>query len=192
MDMSSKATGAAQPEKRAAPEAVIRARRESMRDAADIRAFVLRLLLTALCLFTAFTFIFGIHVLESDEMKPALKQGDMALFYRIGSSYEQGDVVVYEAAGERRVGRVIAKGGDSIDFKDGVPVVNGFPLTEDDIYFRTNIPDGRFAYPMTLSEGQVFILSDYRGEQNDSRSFGPVDKGAVKGVVILALRRPII
>ena len=42
---------------------------------------------------------------------------------------------------------------------------------------------------MTLAENEFFVLCDYREGAKDSRYFGPVSAGEIKGKVITVLRR---
>ena len=45
------------------------------------------------------------------------------------------------------------------------------------------------AYPLTLAEDEFFVLCDYREGARDSRYFGPVSEGEIKGKVITVVRR---
>lgn len=42
---------------------------------------------------------------------------------------------------------------------------------------------------MKLGEDEVFLLGDYREGAKDSRYFGPVKRGEIKGIVMTAVRR---
>ena len=44
-------------------------------------------------------------------------------------------------------------------------------------------------YPLTLSEGEYFVLADYRNGGADSRFFGAVKEDEILGTVITILRR---
>ena len=44
-------------------------------------------------------------------------------------------------------------------------------------------------FPVTLQEGQVFVLADDRRQAEDSRIYGPVNRSAVLGKVIGLIRR---
>ena len=44
-------------------------------------------------------------------------------------------------------------------------------------------------YPVTLADGEYFVLCDYREGAKDSRYYGPVRRSELKGKVITVLRR---
>jgi len=99
-----------------------------------------------------------------------------------------------DSNGEKQlfISRVVAKEGDSDDFKDNQLVVNGNAVIEDGIFFSTPVFEGPNSYPLTLGPGQCFVLGDKREEAVDSRSFGVVERDEVKGTVITILRRNAI
>ena len=49
------------------------------------------------------------------EMYPSLKDGDLALGYRLEREYRTGDVIVYEAGGALHFGRVAVKEEENTD-----------------------------------------------------------------------------
>ena len=50
-------------------------------------------------------------------------------------------------------------------------------------------PAGRYDGTLTVKDGQVFILNDYREDTNDSRTFGTIDINDTKGPIIFSFRR---
>lgn len=80
--------------------------------------------------------------------------------------------------------RVIAVGGDTIELKDGGVYVNGSLLQEPYIQGETLEQEGRVEYPLTLEEGQIFVMGDNREVSTDSRSFGVVGKRQIKGKLL--------
>lgn len=85
----------------------------------------------------------------------------------------RGDVVVLrlpDRGPELLIKRVIALPGETIEIHDGKVYIDGHPLDEPYLNHRTG---GSFG-PLTIPEGQVFVMGDNRGASNDSRSFGPV------------------
>ena len=47
----------------------------------------------------------------------------------------------------------------------------------------------RYTFPLTLEEGECFVLADSRNGGTDSRVFGPVSKSEIEGTVITIVRR---
>lgn len=72
---------------------------------------------------------------------------------------------------------------------DGDLIVNGNVQSEEIFYPTLKDEDSSVQYPVTLKEDEYFILSDFRTEGTDSREYGPVNRGQIKGKVIALLRR---
>ena len=148
---------------------------------ADIREFLVRAGALAALLVMLFGVVFGLYIQPDAAMHPHLKPGDLLLFYRLPRSC---------TAGERRTGRVAARGGDTVEVTDAAAlVINGSTVAEPDIYEKTPKYDSNVTYPLTLADGEYFILCDARAGARDSRWFGPVQAGEIQGRVIAVLRR---
>ena len=112
------------------------------------------------------------------------------LYYRLENRYAANDVVVFEKNGKTYTGRIVARGGDTVEITDDAGlIINGSSVVENDIYYSTPKYDSDVAYPLTLAEDEYFILCDYRTGAKDSRAFGPVRQNEFKGKVITVLRR---
>ena len=121
-------------------------------------------------------------------MYPAVKDGDLLIGYRLQTEYAKDDVVIYEADGEQRVGRILGRGTDVIVMDDsGTLMVNG-TIQDGEILFPTYAKEG-ISYPYIVPENCVFILGDYRTQSEDSRDFGCIPMEDVKAKVITILRR---
>ena len=103
-------------------------------------------------------------------------------------TYLKDDVVVYEADGKLRTGRILGRESDVITMDDsGTLLVNG-TVQGGEILFPTYAKEG-IEYPYTVPEGCVFVLGDYRTQAEDSRDFGCISLENVKAKVITILRR---
>ncbi|MFI5554055.1 signal peptidase I [Streptomyces sp. NPDC051738] len=141
------------------------------------------------------------YVLSSvsgESMRPTYDIGDRIVAQRVGGDeVERGDLVLFTAPeryGEPAVmQRVIGVGGDRVVCCEGTDTareritVNGKPLSEP--YVKDGIVDGMDRpYDVTVPEGRLFLLGDYRQNSRDSRFFeedhaGTVPVGAVMGRV---------
>ncbi len=146
------------------------------------------ILIMAVILWIAFTQVFYLTAAQGTDMYPAILHGDLLLGYRLESSYVKNDVVAATVAGEEVIGRVVAIAGDSVEItEDGYLYVNGTQQTGE-IAFPTEPREGQ-TYPITVPEGCVYLLGDYRTNTTDSRDYGPVETKAVKAKIVSVLRR---
>ena len=157
---------------------------------ADIRDFLFRAGALAALLVLLFGVVFGVALQPDDTMHPHIKPGDLLLYYRLPRSYTAGEVVVFDKDGRRYTGRVAARSGDTVEVTDAATlVINGSVVAEPDIYEATPKYDSGVTYPLTLAEGEYFILCDARAGARDSRQFGPVTHQEIRGRVIAVVRR---
>ena len=144
----------------------------------------------ALTLWIVFTFVFGIRIADRNDMAPAIREGDLVVYYRCGD-FANRDSVVYEADGNVYLGRiagcqgaVIGKTEDHRLTIDGriQPVQPGLGIYSETPVRRSK---GR-GYRGT---GTVFYPGRLREESADSRCFGTIEKDQIRGKVFLLWRR---
>lgn len=177
-------------EKTLTPEKVIRARLKRLYGMEDICAFFEKLIMMIVVLVIMFGYVFGIAAMNSNDMAPKLAAGDLMLYYRLEGEYSSDDVVVFKKNGRQYTGRVVARGGDSVEITDSAELmINGSSIVEDDIFYQTQKYDGGISYPVELGEDEYFILCDYREGAKDSRYFGAVSASEIKGKVMAVVRR---
>lgn len=154
------------------------------------KGILIRMGTFALTLWIVFTFVFGIWIADGSDMAPAIREGDLVVYYRCGN-FTNRDSVVYEADGNVYLGRiagcegaVIGKTEDRRLTVDGriQPVQPGMG-----IYSET--PAGDLKERITVEPDRFFILGDCREESTDSRCFGTVGKDQIWGKVFLLWRR---
>ena len=122
-------------------------------------------------------------------MFPFIRDGDLVIGYRLQRPYLNG-AVVYELDGKARIGRVVGMAGNEIDIaENGEITVNGIVPAEEVFYPTYQAEGSQIDFPLTVEEGKVFILNDFRSDTNDSRTFGTVDMEDVIGSVLLINRR---
>lgn len=157
----------------------------------------------------------------SASMRPALEPGTRF----VTSSWpfrwrapEPGEVVVFHRDGEptiKFVMRVIAVGGDRVEFRAEGVSVNGVPLAQDGghrvrvapneegmmvgeksgtrlyrIFLADRSAPARSALSVTVPPNHVYVLGDNRANSYDSRYFGAIPVRNVRDKVIWIFGRP--
>ncbi len=142
-----------------------------------------------------FVFVAQMITVQGPSMQDTLYAGDKVLVLKSAlCSIESGDIVMihqYNAQlNETIIKRVIATEGQTvdIDYDTGTVYVDGVALEEDYIAERTYSDEG-MAFPVTLGEGELFVMGDNRNHSTDSRStmLGVVDERYVVGKAVLLL-----
>lgn len=134
------------------------------------------------------TWILGLHRMTGNNMFPFVKDGDLCIVYKL-DDYTTGDVVLYRNdEGKMKLGRIVAVGGQSVDFpKDGGYTVDGYQPSEE-ITYQTFGADG-VKYPIDVDDDEAFIMNDFRFDTDDSRQFGGVKKSDIDGKLLFLIRR---
>lgn len=155
----------------------------------ELLALLLKIAAVLLVIVLLFTFVYGLHRNRDPDMNPAVKDGDLVIFYRLDRHYVFGDTLLLDYQGKRQVRRVIATAGDTVDITEQGLVINDALQQEPGIYEPTRRYENDVEFPLTVGEGQVFVLGDARENATDSRVYGLVESKDTLGKVITLLRR---
>ena len=139
---------------------------------------------------------FRVVIVVGDSMFDTLVDGDYLVLISnvLYTEPKHGDIIVASKdsfrGGECIVKRVIATEGQEvdIDFEKGIVYEDGEALQEDYIYSETKLYEG-ISFPLTVSEGCLFVLGDNRMDSKDSRSpeIGLIDMREVLGKAVFLL-----
>ena len=153
-----------------------------------LRNLIIKIAIIALAVWATLAFVLCVTVQYGNDMHPAFRDGDLVVALRLQRPYINA-AVVYEHNGKRRVGRVIALGGNEVDVTPvGELRVNGVSPAEE-VFYPTYAAEGAdVTYPYEVPEGCAFVLNDFRSDTNDSRSFGAVSIEDIDGPIIFAMR----
>lgn len=155
----------------------------------DIAYLIMKLAIIGILFILLFTFMFGIIRNREATMQPSIKDGDLVITYRLDREYIARDCVVIEYEGQRQIRRVIAVAGDIVDITEEGLLINGALQRETAIYEETQLFKEGIDFPLTIKEGQVFVLGDSREQSVDSRIYGAVNQKDILGKVMLVIRR---
>lgn len=115
-------------------------------------------------------------------MEPTYHSWEFVLLDKHPQSFERGDVIAFRCVLLKSVliKRVAAVPGDTVDIQNGVFLVNGTPEPGAPETLSQGMP-----MPITLGEGEYFVLGDNRAKSKDSRytAVGIVKKGDILGRV---------
>ncbi|AEB06985.1 signal peptidase I [Coriobacterium glomerans PW2] len=158
------------------------------------------LLVAAFCLFVfTRTFVTEPFSVPTGSMEPTIKTGDQIFVQKLtkefGIHVKRGDIVVFRnldlaSSHEILVKRVIATAGQTVDFKDGHVCVDGIELEEPyakgvSAPLPNHAPGTSISFPLTVPDGQVWLMGDNRENSSDSRFFGPVPEDDLVGSVFI-------
>lgn len=139
----------------------------------------------ALALLIAFNALFTINIVPTSSMEPTLKTGGVYLTqHTFVRSPNVGEFIVFRSnsidGNNFYVKRIVGVGGDTIEVRDRTLFRNGEAIEEDylkeDMSFE--IP------PITIPEGEFFVLGDNRNNSYDSKYWGTVKRGEILGVTL--------
>lgn len=156
-------------------------------------------------------FVYDLATVEGDDMRPGLGPGAWVVV-RKGRTPARGDLVLFEDAnGTARLRRVVGLPGESIALDRHRPVIGETPAEHESlgnvtygskVYERIRETIGDASYeilhdpelrlirsPAIATGDGYFVLTDNReqGLRTDSRGYGPIAPGAIRGIVVHVL-----
>ena len=154
----------------------------------DFRSLLFKIVLLTFVVFIIFSFIFGIYREPNGSMMPAIHEGDLVLTYKWTKSLKSGDVTVVKYNDEMLALRVVATEGDTVAIGERGLLINDNYRVNNYSSEATRAVRNDIEYPITLGEGEVFLLGDAREHSTDSRVFGVVRQQDTEGIVFMQLR----
>ena len=149
--------------------------------------------LAALLLFLFMrNFVFRVADVNGHSMEPTLSHGDFVLLSKVGYWFnepQKGDIIAFPFRGnpsEYYIKRIMGIPGDVVEFENNRFLING---VEPDFGFEQVdiISPGDILLPMTVNDGEFFVLGDNRNSSKDSRyqSVGSISERDMLGRVVV-------
>ena len=143
---------------------------------------VIKVVVFAAAFFVTFTFIFGVAKVKTNDMYPAIHEGDTVLYFRLGS-FINSDVVLYETKDGVNAGRVQACPGATLNTTEGGKLTidgNFQPENKDaGLYYETPLRKG-LNIPCQIGTDEYLVLGDKRDTAKDSRDYGLINRDDIK------------
>ena len=123
-------------------------------------------------------FVVRSFYIPSESMVPTLQVNDMILVNEVIYRFREptrGDIVVFHpppaahSEGKDFIKRIMAVGGDTLQVKDNVTLINGQPV--DEPFRRPDMYVDDFG-PVKIPQDNVFVMGDNRTNSEDSRFWG--------------------
>jgi signal peptidase I len=150
------------------------------------RVLIAPLLVVLAVVIVVFYVMYSPSVVIGNSMLPSLRDGDRAL---VTKTYEQalrGDVVVANIGSgrteDRIIKRVIGVGGDTIEVRNDLAIVNG--VAEEPAGLVLNPNKGENRDSRVVPEGHVYLMGDNRIISLDSRFIQSVPIERIYGKVV--------
>ncbi len=136
--------------------------------------------------------VFQVVVVPTPSMERTVMVGDHLLINRLAFRWRgvrRGDVVSFRAPNRQSMvylKRVIAVGGDRVEFRDDAVFVNGAPLNESYVEHVCRAC-GEHGHTLVVPNGQLYVMGDNRDRSEDSRYFGTVPESSIVGAPVMVL-----
>ncbi|MBN2641616.1 MAG: signal peptidase I [Victivallales bacterium] len=130
-----------------------------------------------------FSYICRPAFINGGSMKPTYSTTGLNFCWKPAFWFKEprrGQVVVAKYAGERimLLKRIVALAGDTVEFKNGILLVNGVEQEEPYVKYREawNLPERR------VEKGNVYLVGDNRGMPINAHKFGQISTQRIIGV----------
>ena len=124
--------------------------------------------------------------IAGEAMAPTLKEGESALATRTIDTLARGDVVAFRYPKDESksfVKRIVGLPGERLESNNGSILIDGRTLDEPYVADTNRSKDSWG--PITMPDGQYFMMGDNRRNSSDSRMWGPVRREAIWAKVLI-------
>ena len=143
--------------------------------------------------FIIINFVGRVSVVQGQSMYPSLDTNNriiVNLFIYHFHTPERGEIVIFkcpENESKDYIKRAIGLPGEEVEIRDSVVYIDGKALKEP--YIKYPFPHDTME-KIKLTDDEIFVLGDNRGNSEDSRVWGPVNKKLIKGKAVMIFWPP--
>ncbi len=140
------------------------------------------------------TYVIQAFKIPSGSMRPTLMEGDKLFVNKYIYRFEEpkrGDIIVFKYPSDTKkdfIKRLIAMGGETVEIRDGKLYVDDKEMTRADglgeFYYYNHDPYGGPDEKIKVPKNMYYVLGDNSANSTDSRFWGFVPKGYVRGKAI--------
>lgn len=141
------------------------------------------------------TFVVQAYKIPTGSMEPTLIPGDRILVNKFLYRFREptrGEVVVFKAPIERNkdfIKRIVAAGGETLEIGNGNLIIDSKTIKKpeifNEIYYYSKGDFIARQSPLIIPQDRFFLLGDNSLRSQDSRYWGFVDRGDIKGKAFL-------
>lgn len=160
----------------------------------EVLSWVKEIVIVLLVVYFITTFVVQNTMVIGESMEPTLQDGNAILvnkfIYRFADP-ARFDIIVFPYRGnpsKNYIKRIIGLPGDAVNIKNNTVYINGQALEED--YINEPMQHrGNVDFPITIPEGQYFVMGDNRNNSSDSRyqDVGLIPKADIMGKASLRI-----
>lgn len=157
----------------------------------EIREWAESLIIAFILAMIIRTFVVQAFKIPSGSMRPTFMEGDRILVSKFTYKFKEpqlGDIVVFKYPEDKKkdfVKRMIAKGGQTVEIKDGGIYIDGkltqSPQAVKDVYYYNRGDYGLSGQKIAVPPDSYYVLGDNSGSSRDSRYWGFVPKKNLQG-----------
>ena len=136
-----------------------------------------------------FKVIFNVKRVDTNNMSPSIKPGDLLFINKLDKDYHVGDVVLVNHNEKKYFFRIVASSNQKVEIDDsGIVLVDDALEGYKTMYKTFKDLNSDINYPYTVLDSSFFLLNDNRDVDNDSRVFGSINKDDIIGKVVAKLQ----
>ena len=176
-------------EERQSVDEILEEKIEKVQRRQEWSRFLVECVVIVAAVYLVFHYCIGLAFVSGHSMEPSLTDGELAIFYRMDSAYQPGDIVIiHRQENVEYIKRIVAESGDVLELtEDGVLLVNGEEESGCMTVGQTLPASEGVEFPYTVPENCYFVLGDNRENSQDSRVFGAVRQEEITGRVFFHL-----